>query len=198
MYAMAAAGDATGLTRALRFARRRDTIRAAHFALVSLGEKAVEPLVAFMRDDLGERGQRAWWTLMRIGRPAQDAAIECLVSSPTPAARAAAALVLGHVGARSVDRHLVRALDDPGDRVKLAATLMLGSRLCSEAVPGLLRILTRGRFDDPSAPHPDQLSLPLPGVEVYGEVLESADGGHDDAAAQRCAPSLESLSLIHI
>ena len=167
---LAAAGDATGLARALRFSRRRDTIRAAHFALVSLGERAVGPLVAFMRDDLSDRGQRAWWTLMRIGRPAQTQVIDCLVASPTPAARAAAALVLGHVGARSADRHLVRALDDPDDGVKLAATLMLGSRRCPEAVPGLLRILTRGRFDDPSAPHPDQLALALPGVEVYGEV----------------------------
>jgi HEAT repeat protein len=191
--ALAAAGDATGLTRALRFARRRDAIRAAHFALVSLGEKAVGPLVAFMRDDLSDRGQRAWWTLMRIGRPAQDQVIDCLIASPTPAARAAAALVLGYVGARSADRHLVRALDDPDDDVKLAATLMLGSRRCPEAVPGLLRILTRGRFDDPSAPHPDQLALSLPGVEVYGEVVESADGGHDDAVSQRCAPSLDTL-----
>ncbi|HUT75374.1 MAG TPA: HEAT repeat domain-containing protein [Armatimonadota bacterium] len=191
--ALAAADDVTGLTRALRFARRRDAIRAAHFALVSLGEKAVEPLVAFMRDDLTERGQRAWWTLMRIGRPAQDPVIECLVSSPIPAARAAATLVLGHVGARSADRHLVRALDDSDDGVKLAATLMLGSRLCSEAVPGLLRILTRGQFDDPYAPHPDQLSLSLPGVEAYGEVLQPEDSGYGDAASQRSTASLESL-----
>ncbi len=130
---------------------------------------------------------------MRIGRPAQTQVIDCLVASPTPAARAAAALVLGHVGARSADRHLVRALDDPDDGVKLAATLMLGSRRCPEAVPGLLRILTRGRFDDPSAPHPDQLALALPGVEVYGEVLESADGGHDGAVSHLRAPSLDAL-----
>jgi HEAT repeat protein len=153
----------------------------------------VEPLVGFMRDDLTGRGQRAWWTLMRIGAPAEGPVLECLVSSPTPAARVAAAWVLGHIGSRAADRHLVRSLDDPDDGVQLAAALRLGSRGCPEAVPGLLRILTRDQFDDPFAPHPDQLALPLPGVEVYGEVLGSVEGAHDAPAPKRLASCLEAL-----
>lgn len=116
---------------------------------------------------------------MRIGTPAQEQLIACLRTSPSPAARAAAAWVLGHLGDSSVDRHLVRALDDGEDGIKLPAALMLGFRTCPEAVPALLRILTRGAFDDPSAPHPDQLALPLSGVGVYGEVVvddPAADG----------------------
>ena len=50
-----------------------------------------------------------------------------------------------------------------------------------------------GPVHDPSAPHPDQLALALPGVEVYGEVLESADGGHDGAVSHLRAPSLDAL-----
>ena len=74
----------------------------------------MEPLVGFMRDDLTGRGQRAWWTLMRIGAPAEGPVLECLVSSPTPAARVAAAWVLGHIGSVAMQPGDVFVIETPG------------------------------------------------------------------------------------
>lgn len=187
----ALAGDAPALARTLRYTRSQDEAWAAHYALVRLGAEAVSPLLAFLRDDPTRRSQRAWWTLMRIGEPAQAALADCLRRSPMAEARAAAAWILGHIGGQAADRHLVRALDDPEGAVVLPAALMLGFRECRQAVPSLLRVLTGGEYDDPAAPHPDQLALALPGIEVYGEVLpddclESAAGSPESSRPPAC------------
>ncbi len=181
---MSSAADAAGLTGVLRFAGSREAVWSAHFALVSLGELAVGPLVAFLRDDLTCRSQRAWWTLIRIGAPVHGLLAECLhEQSVPPPARAAAAWILGHVAERAVDRDLVKALSDPDDDVKLAAALMLGFRGCREAVPGLLGIVTRGSYRDSRAPHPDQMSLRLAGVEAFGRVIDE-----DEVEGGPCCP----------
>ncbi len=183
-------GDALRLARALRFAASREEARAAHFALVALGEPAVPALMAYLKDDLTERGQRAWWTLIRIGQPAGADLADCARFASAPAARAAAVWVLAHLRDRSVDRHLVRALDDPDPQVQLPATLMLGYRRCPEAVPALLRVLTLGRYDDPRAPHPDQLALPLPDMFLFGEVTSDDAGECEKSRPPEPSPQL--------
>lgn len=188
-----AARDAAGLVDVLRFALWRDTVVAAHFALVGIGQPAVAPLIAFLRDDLSQRGQRAWWTLMRIGDPAQDQVIECLRSSATAAVRGASVWILGRIGDRSADRDLVRALDDTDDLVRMPAALMLGFRECRHAVPALLRILTDGEFEDPWAPNADQLSLPLPGLQAYGESVPVPSEDQCRRDPLRQAPRFEDL-----
>lgn len=159
------AGGAVGLARALRFARSREDVWAAHAALVRLGGESVGPLLGFLRDDPTRRVQRAWWTLMRVGEPAEAALADCLRNGLSPEARAGAAWVLGRVGGSAADRELAFALEDAHDAVRLPAALVLGVRGSREAVPALLDILTRGEHV-PSSPHRDQLRLP--GLEVFG------------------------------
>jgi HEAT repeat protein len=123
-------------------------------------------LLGFLRDDPTRRVQRAWWTLMRVGEPAEAALADCLRSGLSPEARAGAAWVLGRVGGSAADRELAFALDDAHDAVRLPAALMLGVRGSHEAVPALLDILTRGEHAL-SSPHRDQLRLP--GLEAIGD-----------------------------
>ena len=180
---LAAARDAVGLTRALRFGRDRELVRAAHFELARLGADAVSPLIEFMRDDLTSRSQRAWWTLIRIGAPSAAPLADLARHDPIPWARGAATWVLAFIKNRSVEPTLIAGLRDPANEVRLPAAIALGNRSCHDAVGALLHILTCGAHDDPSFPHPDQLKFPFTSACTGGRGDEGGrlDGGPGDS-----------------
>lgn len=92
-------------------------------------ERTAALLTSLLRDKSPEIRRTAAESLGKIGDPAAAASIQLLVTDPVPAVRAAAAQALGRVAFPSDQggvNALTRALEDPDDSVKQAASLAIG------------------------------------------------------------------------
>jgi HEAT repeat protein len=93
-------------------------------------ERTSALLISLLRDDNPETRRTAAESLGKIGGSAAASAILPLVTDPAPAVRAAAVQALGRLSSggstRGVLDALTRALEDPDQSVKQAASLAIG------------------------------------------------------------------------
>lgn len=103
-----------------------DSTRAlAAFALVLLGEPAVDPLVDLLSHDESDVRMRAAWSLGVIGVPALPRLTQ-LIESEDVRLRTEAIRILGVIGEARTLNHLLHALTDPHREIAARAARAIG------------------------------------------------------------------------
>ncbi len=131
--------------------RYRNTRRAIAARLTSAPDGAEEPRGAALLADpdgavrAGVAGLLAWLDPSKVG--ALAGALDALRADPDPAARAAAAVALGHQGAAL--ETLSSMLDDPHEAVRIGAAVALARRLGPDLDERALEVLEEGASTAP-------------------------------------------------
>jgi HEAT repeat protein len=112
----------------------------AAFALVLLGDPAVEPLAHLLSHENSEVRMRAAWALGVIGGPAVPAMIK-LVESDSKRLRTEAIRVLGVIGEARTLNHLMAALTDSNAEIASRAARAIGKIGDTRAYHALLTAL---------------------------------------------------------
>jgi len=133
--------EIASLVQSLRDYNPRSKIKAA-YTLGTLGEAAVNPLIAALGDEDVSVRWNAAFALRNIGRAAVEPLIHCLEKG-NPSVRAPACWALGMIGDIRAVPHLIQALQDESESVRRAATEALrkvrnrGSNPSKAAIPPL-------------------------------------------------------------